>query len=81
MTKITLGIKGTVTTHGGTHHWAVRTPDGTTMAAGEERRLAEAVQNTYDAVSAVRAWIMFGRGDLVMKTKFLECEFKPRSRN
>jgi hypothetical protein len=80
MTKITSKIKGQVTTRRGTHYWSVRTPDGTVMAAGEEHRLGAAVQNTYDTVSAIRAWIMFGRGDLVVKTKYLQCDFKPRNR-
>jgi hypothetical protein len=80
MSNISLSIKGQVTTRQGTHYWSVRTPDGILMAAGEERRLGEAVQNTYDTVSAIRAWIMFGRGDLRVRTKYLEASFKPQQR-
>jgi hypothetical protein len=78
--KTSMNLKGSVTTRRGMYFWSVKDANGNTMASGEEYQIRHAFQNAYDTVSAVRAWIMFGRGDLVVKTKFLECDFKPRNR-
>jgi len=80
MSNITLNIKGKVWFRRGLYHWSVVDPKGQKMAGGEEHQLHHAFQNTYDVVSAIRAWIMFGRGDLHARTKFLTVEFQPQNR-
>lgn len=80
MSNISIEIKGKVWFRNGLYHWAVYDPEGQKMAGGEEARLYFSFQNTYDVVSAIRAWIMFGRGDLRVRTRFLTAEFKPKNR-
>lgn len=80
MSNISLNIKGKVWKRNGLYHWSVVDSEGNRMAGGEEHHLHYSFQNTYDVVSAIRAWIMFGRGDLRVRTKFLTAEFKPQNR-
>lgn len=73
-------LKASVTTRGGKFHWSLEDANGTRMAFGEEYQLRHAFQAAYDTVSAVRAWIMYGRGDLLCRDQYLHCEFEPQKR-
>lgn len=77
---ITPELKGRVYFKDGKYRWFVKSPDGKTMGAGEEKNLSPAFQNVHDLVHATQIWMMLGRGDLLAQNSRLECEFVPRNR-
>lgn len=80
---ISTNIRGKVAVRSGVHKykWCVCDPDGQVLAAGEEADIRESYRNAAEVVFAVRTWIMFGRGDLLLRSRYLFGEFKPNPRN
>ena len=78
--KTSYKIKGKVTTRNGAFHWSVLDANDNRMAFGTEYQLRHAFQVVYDTVSAVRAWTMYGRGDLLCQDSTLTFDFKKHNR-
>jgi hypothetical protein len=78
--KTSYMVKGKVTTRKGAFHWSVEDANGNRMAYGTEYHLRHAFQAVYDTVSAVRAWTMYGRGDLLCQDSTLTFDFRQQRR-